>query len=148
MKKVGLFIVLGLGVIIAVAIFSAGEMGEKSLAFAKGTVVLDDALMSETKNIKALFLIVRDANQPMPPFGAIKITLDQPIKKNVYDFILTYDNLNRMVETKAWPEIFHIKARLDQDGFGGMDQPGDLTGMTENLTRGAEGVEVKINSKF
>ncbi len=148
MKRNRLFIFFGIILVLVVAIITAGEMGNKPQALAKGRIVLDDALISLAQPSKDLFIIVHDANQPRPPYGVLRVPVSRPIEKQVYEFVLTYANVQRMVPDKAWPENFNIKVRLDSDGQGGPDRPGDLTGIVKNLTRGATDIVIKIDNSI
>ena len=133
--------------ILVITIAMAGKMGKTSPAFARGEVILDESLVEKAQNAQALFLTVFDQNQPMPPYGALRKTLDRPIETGLYSFILTYDRIQRMREDLAWPETFRIKARLDMDGIAGPDQPGDLTGELSGLARGVEGLRLIIDNE-
>jgi hypothetical protein len=148
MKKIGLAIFLSIAGIIALSIYSAGEMGDTSVAFARGKVTVSDDLLASAQGAKTLFIIVKDSSQPRPPFGAIKVPLNGTVNKNVYDFLLTYDNLTRMIPTKEWPAVYDIKVRLDFDGMGGMDQPGDLVGSVQKQARGANDLIINIDRKI
>ena len=145
MKKIGLIGGGLLVVILVVTIVLAGKMGKTSPAFARGQVLLDQRLVSQAQNAQALFITVFDQDQPMPPYGALRKSLDQPIDTEVYDFVLTYDRIQRMRADLPWPETFRVKARLDMDGIAGPDQPGDLTGELNSLSRGAEDLRLIID---
>jgi hypothetical protein len=136
-------------VIIAAAVM-AGKMGETSHAFAKGRVILDDSLKEQAKGIRTLFIIARGPDRPMP-IGALKTTLRGDPEGDVYDFVLTKDNMQLMGAamggSSAFPEQFTLKARLDTQGVGGMDKPGDLTGEVNGVHLGQEGVEIRINHR-
>ncbi len=43
------------------------------------------------------------------------------------------------------PPQFRLKARLDADGAGGMDQPGDLVGEVSQVASGSRDVVITIN---
>lgn len=144
MKNIGMWIAVGIVGIIVIAILSAGNMGETSKAFARGTIVIDPALMERTGSVKALFLTVFDENRPMPPFGAMKTTLKE-VDGNTLDFIVTRERLQIMVEGMPWPKTARIKARLDLDGLGGPDQPGDMVGEIRGITAGSNGLTINIS---
>jgi len=144
MKKPMLFAILGLVIVIAIAIGTAGKMGDTSKAHARGKVVLDDSLRDAAKDIKTLYLIVGHTETPMP-FGALRKGLSDPPQGEVYEFVLTTDRVQRMREDLPWPDPFKLKARLDRDGAAGPDQPGDLVGEIASVKDGSEGLVVRID---
>lgn len=146
MKKLGLIGGLALVVIIAIAVVTAGEMGETSHAFAKGKVVLAPELAEQAKGVHTLFIIMAGPDRPMP-LGALRKKLDADAQGTVYEFVLTRDNMQLMgmAEGQPPPEPFKLKARLDVDGAAGPDQPGDLVGEVTGIRLGTEGVEIVIN---
>lgn len=145
MKKLGLIGGVAILIIIAIAVVTAGEMGETNHAYAKGRVVLAPELEEQAKGLHTLFIIMAGPDRPMP-LGAQRKTISGDAKGTVYEFVLTKDNMQMMAMGEgAIPEPFKLKARLDVDGQGGMDQPGDLVGEVTGLHLGAEGVEIVIN---
>jgi hypothetical protein len=143
-KKLGIVFALAILIVIGVAVGTAGKMGETSHAYARGRVVLDDKLKDKAQSIETLFLIVGYPDRPMP-YGAQRKKMSPPLEGELYEFVLTTDSLQRMMEAAPWPDHFKIKARLDRDGSAGPDQPGDLTGEVTGLSPGVEGVEIKID---
>jgi hypothetical protein len=79
---------------------------------------------------------------PMP-YGAMRDTFNS--SDGIYDFILTPERIQVMRPGAPIPRYFRIKARLDQDGLGGKDQSGDLTGGIARLAAGSADVRVNIN---
>lgn len=144
MKRLGWLWIVGIGAVIVLAIFMAGEMGQKNPVMARGRVVLADALRPAANNAKVLFLVVSPTDAPMP-YGAFRKTISPIPDGVIFEFALTYDNLQRMREDLAWPQQFKLKARLDQDGIAGPDQPGDLVGEVSPLAPGATDIEIVIN---
>lgn len=144
MKKIGLVGVLLLGVMLAVAIFSAGQMGETSHAFAQGRVVLDPSLVEQGKTIDTLFIVMSGADRPMP-LGALRKLVKISEDGEVYRFVLTKDNMQMMMGNEEIPPSFKLKARLDRDGQGGPDQPGDLVGEVMDIQKGQRDVEIMIS---
>lgn len=147
MKKLGPILVVGIAVVIVIAIVMAGRMGKTSATHAAGTVVVSDDLVDEAKSIKTLFITVFDINQPRPPYGAMRQTVEVSADGTVTDFVLTKERVQRMQPQKPWPKEFRLKARLDQDGSAGMDRPGDLVGELPSVSAGATGLTLKINHK-
>ena len=144
MKRLGLFGIIGIVVIIIIAAVTAGKMGETSHAIARGKIVLSDDLVDKAKGIHTLFIIVSGNDRPMP-LGAMRKTVGDDLKGEIYEFALTNEAMQRMDMNTPWPEEFRLKARLDQDGQGGMDQPGDLVGILEHVKLGSEGLVLKID---
>lgn len=148
MKNMGLWIGLGVVLAIVVAIVSAGQMGEKSAAFARGKVVLADNLKDDATGIRTLYITVFDQNRPMPPYGAFRKTLSEDPAGEVYEFAVTQERLQVMMEGSPWPATARIKARLDRDGLGGPDQPGDLVGEVESVQPGTQDLVITIDKKI
>jgi len=144
MKKVGLFIGLGVVVVIVVAIVMAGQMGETNYAFARGKIVLDESLIEPASKASTLYIIISGADRPMP-FGAFRKSITSPPGKDVYDFVLTKDNIQAMMDMSTWPNEVKLKARLDIDGVAGPDQPGDLVGELYPVTLGSKDLVLKID---
>ena len=144
MKKLTLIGPVVLLLVVILAAVMAGQMGETSHAFARGRVVLSDQLKSSAGGIRTLFIIATGPDRPMP-LGAFKKTLGSDAEGNFYEFVLTKDNMQRMMGDEPWPESFKLKARLDKDGVAGPDQPGDLVGEVTAVPLGAEDVEIRID---
>jgi len=144
MKKLGWW-GLGAGIVILLAaIVTAGQMGETSHSFARGSVVISDELAASAQGVRTLFIIATGPDRPMP-LGAFRKTLGSDAKGEFYEFVLTKDNMQRMMGDEPWPETFKLKARLDGDGTAGPDQPGDLVGEVYPVKLGDEGVTIRIN---
>ena len=135
--------VLVIGAVVGAAFF----FGETSPLIASGRVKLAPTLIEQAKGIRTLFIIVRDADSPMPmPWGAMSTTLSKEIGEDVYQFTLTQDNLRVMNRGGDLPKKLIIKARLDVDGMGGVDMPGDLTGSVSDIPFGSKDVTITINN--
>jgi hypothetical protein len=61
------------------------------------------------------------------------------------NFKLTKENLRVMAEASNPPQKVTIKARLDMDGLGGSDQPGDIVGILENVDWGARNLTIALD---
>ncbi len=144
MKKVGLFVGLGIVVIIIIAAMMAGKMGETSYAFAKGEIILDESLLESAARASTLYIIISGIDRPMP-FGAFRKTITSAPGKDVYKFVLTKDNIQAMQDISTWPNEIKLKARLDLDGAAGPDQPGDLVGELYPVTLGSKDLVLKID---
>lgn len=146
MKRIGLWSVLGIGVIVLVAIISALNLGEKSPMLVSGRIKVAPALTEVAKNAPTLFITLFDADSEAPmPYGAMRETLSAPIGENGYDFYVTPERINMMAQGRPQPQTFRVKARLDMDGQGGPDQPGDLTGKVDRVAPGSNNVEIMIS---
>ncbi len=119
-------------------------MGETSHAYARGKVILNDGLEEQAKGIRTLFIVATGPDRPMP-IGAFRKSLPNDVKGEVYEFVLTKDNVQSMMGEAPWPEGFKLKARLDRDGSAGADQPGDLVGEVFPVAKGQVGVEIRID---
>lgn len=144
---------------LAIAVFSAlvlflgirtaMQTGEKSPILAKGSVTISPELAAKATGIRTLFIVIHDMDSPMPmPFGAVKFTFDEDVKPGkFYDFVLTKERMQIMGGGMGGgggpPARMRLKARLDRDGMGGMDQPGDLSGEIQPVALGDE-VEIAI----
>jgi hypothetical protein len=148
MRNIGVWVVIGIAVIVGVAIMTAGNMGTTSHAHVRGKVVLDDSLKEFARGLDTLFVIVYDVNQPMPPYGALKKTLSADAEGAFYEFILTEDRMQVMRQGQPFPAEVRLKARLDQDGAAGADQPGDLVGEISGITKGATEVIITITKRI
>ena len=144
-----LLIAVSVVVILVIAVYTALQFGEKSPLIASGTVELDPELTEKAKNISTLFIIVRDSNSPAPmPIGAARKTIGAGATGAFYDFVLTKEFLQLMVAETNLPENLTIKARLDVDGMGGADTPGDLVGDVTGIKLGSKGFQIKINREI
>jgi len=144
MKKIGLFGVIALVLVIVGAIMTAGKMGETSVAHARGKVVLSDAVKEAAVGANTLFVIVSGVESPMP-YAAMRITLSGNLHGELDDFVLTNERVQRMRPEEPWPAEFKLKARLDRDGTAGPDQPGDLVGEIAVVKDGSENLVLTID---
>lgn len=149
MKKIVLWSSLVLVVMIAIAIATAFNFGEKSPIYASGTITLPDELVSKAAGVRTLFITIFDANAPRPmPYGAMRETLQTPPQGQFFSFLITPERIQVMNPSAPIPKSFRIKARLDQDGQGGMDQSGDLTGEVDGVPFGAQNVNIVIRQEI
>lgn len=152
MKKLGLALGLGILLVIGLAIGTAGQMGETNHAYAKGRIVLDPRLLTQAQGIETLFIIASGPDRPMPLGALRKVLGSANIKADLYEFVLTKDNMQLMGGGMGGggpgpdlPETFKLKARLDRDGVAGPDQPGDLVGEIAVVRRGQDDLELRID---
>ena len=146
MKNVKVIGIL-LGIIVtAAAIYTAINMGEKSPVIVSGQWKLEPSLQNQPIYSKTLFLILYDANSPMPmPYGAVKESLSQPPKPGeAYPFFITKEKIQTMRPNAPLPEVLRLKIRLDLDGLAGRDQPGDFSGEIKKIDKGTRGVTITL----
>ena len=139
---------LGVGAIaISAAVYEAIDSGQKSPIMAAGKVSLKEDMVKDAVGIRTLFLVLYDLDSPMPmPFGAVKETLDKDVTPgDFYDFMITKEKIQMMNPQAPQPQRFRLKVRLDRDGMGGQDQPGDLVGQVTDIAFGKSDVRVEIN---
>jgi hypothetical protein len=141
-------LILGLGLlVIAISVTSALFFGETSPVIAQGRIVLSEELTAQAQGMRRLFIIVRDAESPMPmPWGALDVTLSADPSGDVYSFILTRDNLRIMNQGGPLPKKLSLKARLDLDGIAGLDEPGDIVGSIGPVDFGSKDQVITLSS--
>ena len=149
MKKIVLASSLLIAAIVGIAIYTAFKTGQPSVVYAAGKVTLSDELKAEASGVRTLFVTVFDAESDMPmPYGAMRETLSADPEGAFGSFFLTPERLQVMNPSAPAPTKLRIKVRLDRDGQGGMDQPGDLTGEITGVALGSKDVEILINKKI
>jgi hypothetical protein len=135
-----------LTIVIAACIGAAIFFGQTSPIIAEGKVILSPEFDAQAQGMRTVYITVRDPASPMPmPYGAMVTTLDNDPSGTVLNFKLTKENIRVMSEVGAPPEKVNIKARLDMDGLGGADQPGDIVGIVENVNWGATGLTIALD---
>ena len=135
-----------LTIVIAACIGAAIFFGQTSPVIAEGKVVLKPEFDAQAQGMRTVYIIVRDPASPMPmPYGAMATTLTSDATGNVMNFKLTKENLRVMAEASNHPQKVTIKARLDMDGLGGSDQPGDIVGILENVDWGARNLTIALD---
>ncbi len=148
MKRLNLWIFVGLFLVIGLALVLAMNMGEKSPIFASGTIQISDDVAPHAKAIKTLYLIIYDAGSEMPmPYGAVREILADGATGEIA-FLITQEKLQVMNEARPRPQMLRIKARLDLDGVAGMDQVGDLVGEVAGVPFGATDVRFAIDKRI
>ncbi len=132
-------------VVVFGCIGAALYFGERSPIIAQGSVSLSETLTSQAQGMRTLYIIVRDAENPMPmPWGALSTTLSSEPNGTLYQFTLTRDNLRIMNQGQDAPNKIIIKARLDMDGLGGGDMPGDIVGTSSPVDFGSSNLVVQL----
>ena len=147
-KKSKLPLILGGALlVIGLAISAAFMTGQQSPLFASGTVSITPDLEASAKGIRTLYIVALPADGGRMPLGAARFNLNDDAKGKFIDFVLTPETMQLMPGAQgAMPQTFTIKARLDTDGAGGMDQSGDLTGVSEAIALGSRDVSITIAS--
>lgn len=151
MKKLIPVLVIALLAIVGYSLYQAQNVGEKSPIYLGGTIEVSPDLKENIDSQNTLFLVLYDQNSPMPmPYGAIKETIEpSQLKDGRYDFLITKEKLQVMSmgnENPKVPELFRLKVRVDRDGVGGRDQPGDISGQLTGLPYGKKDVAIKLDT--
>jgi hypothetical protein len=144
-KVWGIIVFLGA---IGFGLFQAMQMGEKSPIIAEGTIELSPELDDYALNAETLFITIFDAQSESPmPYGAIKERITPGVTGEFFKFLLTKEKMMMMGAAQGgeMPKNLRIKARLDNDGMGGQDQPGDIVGSVSNVPFGATGVKIVLD---
>lgn len=148
MKRLHLWLIAAAGLVIVLALVLALQMGEKSPIFAAGKIRVDESVAAHAKGIQTLYLVIYDAESPMPmPYGAVRESVPANDPKEI-DFLITQEKLQVMNPGRPMPKVLRVKARLDLDGVAGMDQAGDLVGEAENVAFGTTDAKITINKRI
>lgn len=134
---------------LVIAVVAAMQTGEKSPIFAQGVLEIPEDLAGKAAGIETLYMVVYDLDSPRPmPYGAVRFRLAEAVAPGgFFDFVITKERLQIMGGmNQPPPKRMRIKARLDRDGQGGMDQPGDITGQLEEVAFGAKDLRLKLDS--
>ena len=142
-RKTGWIWGLIIAAVLGIAVVTAMQMGETSHAYARGRVEVDTDLISRAQGVSTLFITVLRPDAPMP-VAAMRTTIGS-VESDLYNFVLTKESMQVMQPGMPWPEEFRVKARLDVDGQGGPDSPGDLVGTLDGVKLGARDIVVKID---
>lgn len=153
MKKLIPLLAIALIAIVGYSLYQANSVGQKSPIYLGGTIEVSPELRESIDTQNTLFLVLYDQNSPMPmPFGAIKETIEPgQLKNGSYQFLITKEKLQVMSaamgnEDPKVPELFRLKVRVDRDGVGGRDQPGDISGQLTGLPYGKKDVALKLDT--
>ena len=136
-----------LTLVIAACIGAAFFFGETSPVIAEGKIILKPELEAQAQGMRTIYIIVKDPSSPMPmPYGAMATTISSDPKGTVMTFKLTKDNLSVMNAAAEHPAKITVKARLDMDGMGGPDTPGDISGVVESVDWGSQGLTITLDN--
>ena len=148
MKNPVMIAVVFLIVFLGVAMKVAFNMGTQSELWASGEVFIERSLEQAGRDSKVLFITVFDMDKPFPPYGAYRKSLSNAARGKFHEFFLTKETLTVMQPGLDFPKNARIKARLDYDGNAGMDQPGDIVGVVENVKIGQKGLKIVLDQKL
>ena len=144
MRNIKLLTIIGGLAVVLVAVGLAFIVGEKSEVYLSGEVTVAPQLQDKAKNISTIYLILRDAESKIPmPYGAYRDRVDFT-QADSYRFVITKEKLQLMQQQAEVPRLFNLKVRLDTDGYGGIDQAGDLVGELTNVAFGTKSVKLTV----
>lgn len=150
MKKIPLIVssVAAAAIIVILAVM-AGNMSDKPDIIASGELYIDESLVEYAEPNRTLFIVLYDADpSARMPLGVMQ----EPIRVSgaglIRKFSLTPEKLQRMMSNAPIPAKFRIKARLDRDGRGGVDQPGDVTAEVSDVAFGSDSVKIQFSKKI
>ena len=144
MRNIKLLTIIGGLAVVLVAVGLAFIVGEKSEVYLSGEVTVAPQLQDKAKNISTIYLILRDAESKIPmPYGAYRDRVDFT-QADSYRFVITKEKLQLMQQQAEVPRTFNLKVRLDADGYGGIDQTGDLVGELTNVAFGTKSVKLTV----
>lgn len=143
------WIITGAVTVVAIAVATAFITGQQSPLFASGTISISPELEASAKGIRTLYVVALPDDGGRMPLGAARFNVPEDARGQFTNFVLTPETMQMMPGSGgqgSLPTTFKIKARLDTDGSGGMDQPGDLVGETTGIRLGSREVSITINS--
>lgn len=153
MKNIKIVAFMFFAAVVLLAIAYALIVGDTAKIYVSGTVEVAPALREKSHAARTIFIILRAAagasgDLPrQPPWGAYRDRVDFS-SSDSYSFTLTKDNLQLMGQQTNPPASFDIKVRLDRDGQGGADQPGDLVGTLQQVASGSRAVHITLDSEI
>lgn len=135
--------------LIVVIIIATMQQAVKPEIIAAGELRLGDDLGEFAQGNHTLFIIIysSDENNRMP-LGIIKEPIRITESGLIRRFSITPDKVERMMSRDPIPSNFKLKGRIDRDGMGGPDQPGDIVAITKNINYGSEEVILTFDQKI
>ncbi|WP_455222512.1 c-type cytochrome biogenesis protein CcmI [Kaarinaea lacus] len=141
---------LGMPVDEEVAIMQKGEAGTATAAAAgeaagaaakvSGVVSLDPSLQDKISPNDTLFVFARAASGPRMPLAIIRTSVaDLPLEFTLDDSLA----MNPQMKLSRFNEVV-VGARVSKSG-NAMPQSGDLSGQSDVVPLGSEGLQIKIN---
>jgi hypothetical protein len=150
MKKIPFMVkLIGSILLVIIVTFAASNMSVKPQIIASGDLVLKSGLEDYASANKTMFLVIysQDPAKPMP-LAIVKEPVNVTSSGKIRKFSITPDKLQRMMSNDPIPKVFKLKARLDRDGLGGPDKPGDITAVLNNVEFGREDVQINFDTKI
>ena len=144
-----IWIAPGAALVLAAALYMAVVTGQKSPLYAAGSIELSSELEPAAKGMRTLYIVAlppAESGMRMP-LGAARFNVSGDATGRFLNFSLTPETMQMMPGASGgtMPAKFRRKARLDADGAGGMDQPGDLVGEVSQVASGSRDVVITIN---
>jgi hypothetical protein len=130
-----------IGFIIAVLLI-ATRFAIKPETFVSGTILVPAEVARQAGEIKIMFITLFDADLPGPPYGAMREPIQIDPEGTERTFFVTREKLQIMNPSRPLPNRLRVKVRLDVDGQGGADQPGDITGEVQDIVTGSSSIEI------
>lgn len=129
--------------LVAVVVIAA-KFAEKPASYVSGTIKASPEIAEKAQGIKIMFVTVFDADQPGPPYGAMREPINIGLDGVERIFYVTREKLQVMNAARPLPNNIRVKVRFDRDGQGGPDRPGDIVGEIPNLPIGTEEVTIEM----
>ena len=127
-----LMLILGFG------LSPAMQAADQKLVSVEVTLASTEPVTKAAPGIRTLYIILHDSKSQTPrPLGAVRVDLKADAKGLVYKGDVKAADVQTMGGTLGTiPENFRVKARLDKDGSGGRDLPGDIVGSIPSVAAG------------
>ena len=150
MKKIPLWVkLLVTAFITGIVVLATAQLAEKPEIVLAGELKIESGLEDYASANKTLFIIIYsdDPAKPMP-LGVMKEPVNVTEAGLIRRFSVTPSKIRTMMSKDPIPDTFRIKARLDRDGMGGKDQPGDITANVTGIKYGSENVVINFDTKI
>lgn len=150
MKKIPPLVSVSVGaLILAVVIYLTAISSTKPQIIASGELRLKPGLEEYASANKTIFLVIYSQNPDQRmPLAIVREPINISSSGLIRKFSITPEKLQRMMSNDPIPKVFKIKARLDRDGMGGPDKPGDIVSVLENVEFGSEDVKILFETKI
>lgn len=125
----------------------AMQAADQKLVSVEVTLASTDPVPKAAPGIRTLYIILHDVKSQTPrPYGAVRVELKADAKGLFYKGDVTTADVATMGGAPGnIPAEFRLKARLDKDGSGGPDQPGDIVGSIPSVKAGGT-AKIVLNS--
>jgi len=134
--------------IIASAVVSAQNISQKPTVYMETSIKVSQELREDAATLGTLFIILHDANsKSRRPFGAVREEISVSPDGDLGTYVLTPESVQVMAPGGPVPQQFRLKVRLDRDGQGGPDQPGDIVGEISGVKYGSSNVVLTLSRK-